>query len=201
MILDYDDGMTIEDAQSMFSTHRAIIATTRSHGKEKHGKVCDRFRVIMQCKTPITLQKDDYREMMRVVVDHFGSDSACINNDRFYFGNPEAQVEFTNGIELFDWEHYWRKAQVKKRIEQSEYEQYRKDFNVNGTADSKRRGRDTYADMHLREGARNVTLYKLAKFAERDGCACEDIVAEIYQRGLSVGMTEAELKLITREYR
>lgn len=201
MILDYDDGMTLDEARVRFATHRAIIATTRNHQKEKHGVTCDRFRVIMQCKSPILLQKDDYREMMRVVVESFKSDPACINNDRFYYGNPSADVEFTNGLEMFDWEHYWKKAQAKRRIEQIEYEQYRREYNVNGTADSKKRGRDTFAEKNLKEGSRNVTLYKIAKFAERDGVACEDIVAEIYDRGSAVGLTDAELKLITREYR
>jgi len=201
MILDYDDGLSIDDARKKFADVRAVIATTRNHRKEKNGKICDRFRVIMQCAKPIALQKDDYREMMRSVVEQFGSDPACINNDRFYYGAPDAEVEFTNGMTLFDWERFWYKAQAKRRTEQEEYDRYRVDYSLDGSADSKKRGRDTYADAHLMEGARNVTLYKLAKFAERDGCSRDEIVAEITQRGMSVGLTAEEIALITREYR
>jgi len=199
MVLDYDDGLTIDEALNRFATLRAVIGTTRSHQKEKNGKTCDRFRVVLQCK-PITLGAHEYKEMMREVVDVFGSDKACINIDRFYYGNPEATVYQSAGKELFDWEHYWERAQARMRREADEYSEYRATYNVNGTTDSKRKGRDTYASANLVNGARNVTLYKLAKFAERDGCSPDEIVSEIFERGLTVGLTEPELRLITREY-
>jgi len=200
ILLDFDEGMTIEEAANLFGQTRAIIGTTRSHRIEKNGKVSDRFRVALQCK-PVTLTAEEYKDMMRQVVDSFGADRACVDISRFYYGNPNADVYESAGTQLFDWEHYWAKAQAEKKRIDSEYTAYRTEYSVNGTPDSKKRGRDTFAEQYLKPGARNVTLYKIAKFAERDGVACEDIVAEVYERGLAVGMTEGEIALITREYR
>jgi len=192
--------MTIEEAANLFGQTRAIIGTTRSHRIEKNGKVSDRFRVALQCK-PVTLTAEEYKDMMRQVVDSFGADRACVDISRFYYGNPNADVYESAGTQLFDWEHYWAKAQAEKKRIDSEYTAYRTEYSVNGTPDSKKRGRDTFAEQYLKPGARNVTLYKLAKFAERDGCSRDEIVAEITQRGMSVGLTEGEIALITREYR
>jgi len=57
-------------------------------------------------------------------------------------------------------------------------------------------------------GQRDVTLYKLAKFAERDGLAPQDILAEIYERANYVNaaypsverITESDIKRICRDY-
>lgn len=48
LILDIDDGLTIIEAKETFKDYKYLIATTKSHQKEKSGKVCDRFRVILQ---------------------------------------------------------------------------------------------------------------------------------------------------------
>ena len=48
IILDIDDNLSIEDAKYIFKNYKTFICTTKSHQKDKHGKVCDRFRVILQ---------------------------------------------------------------------------------------------------------------------------------------------------------
>ena len=63
LILDVDDGMSIVDAKNLFKEYQYFICTTKSHQKEKKGKVCDRFRVILKAiNIPVG---DTYFEYMR----------------------------------------------------------------------------------------------------------------------------------------
>lgn len=71
VILDIDDGLTIKDCKMMFEAFTYIIATTKSHQKEKNGKICDRYRLILPTETPITLNKDDFSKMMEEVYKDF----------------------------------------------------------------------------------------------------------------------------------
>ena len=52
--LDVDDGCTLDEAKEIFKPYAHVIATSRSHQKEKNGKVCDRFRVVLVFSTKIT---------------------------------------------------------------------------------------------------------------------------------------------------
>src|SRR5690606_11197139 len=45
--LDFDKEYTLKQAKEDFSKFQCIIATTKSHRKEKNGEVHDRFRVIV----------------------------------------------------------------------------------------------------------------------------------------------------------
>lgn len=54
LVLDIDDGCTIEQATVDFKGLKAAIITSRNHQKEKNGKICDRFRVIICLSQPIT---------------------------------------------------------------------------------------------------------------------------------------------------
>ncbi len=58
IILDIDDGLSITEAKELFKEYKYLMATTKSHHKEKKGVVCDRFRVILESNNvPIG---DDY---------------------------------------------------------------------------------------------------------------------------------------------
>lgn len=114
VVLDFDDGMTLEDAKVKFGGIKSIIATTRNHQKEKNGIVCDRFRVVMPCR-PMTLCSASYAELMVTVIDVFGSDPSCKDISRMYYGNPDAEIWMSEGTELFDWEEYWHMAQARLR--------------------------------------------------------------------------------------
>ena len=58
IILDIDDGLTIEQAKQTFKDYKYFICTTKSHQKEKKGVTCDRFRVILESENIPT--GDDY---------------------------------------------------------------------------------------------------------------------------------------------
>ena len=48
LILDIDDGLTIDEAKKIFKDYMYLICTTKSHRKEKKGKIEDRYRVILK---------------------------------------------------------------------------------------------------------------------------------------------------------
>lgn len=47
LILDIDDGLTIQDAKEQFKSYEYLLATTKSHQIDKKGLKCDRFRIII----------------------------------------------------------------------------------------------------------------------------------------------------------
>lgn len=47
LILDVDDGCSIDEAKKIFKEYKYFICTTKSHRQDKKGVICDRFRVIL----------------------------------------------------------------------------------------------------------------------------------------------------------
>ena len=117
IILDIDDGLTIDEAKKVFMQFDYIIATTKSHQKEKNNKVCDRFRVILPTDKSIHLNKLEYSKMMEEVYqDYPFVDTVCKDASRFYFPSKDSEVYLHNGFCNFYWEDYHDKA-IKKSIE------------------------------------------------------------------------------------
>lgn len=50
LILDIDDGLSIQEAKSRFKRYKYFLCTTKSHQQEKKGVKCDRFRIILSAK-------------------------------------------------------------------------------------------------------------------------------------------------------
>lgn len=84
LVLDYDDGvMTLGDVVEWAKKHTHIIGTTKSHQKEKNGKTCDRFRVVVPWETRIT-DLNTYRQNMGRILSALSSDPACKDGARIY---------------------------------------------------------------------------------------------------------------------
>lgn len=64
IVLDIDEGATVEDAKLVFKDYKYVIYTTKSHMKDKHGKVCERFRIILPLKFTIGLNAEEYAKFM-----------------------------------------------------------------------------------------------------------------------------------------
>lgn len=88
--LDFDNGkMTLGEAihwaKSGGLAH--IIATTKSHQKEKSGLVCDRFRMIL--RSELCTSVDDFEYTMKVYSENLPCDPACKDGGRFYYPSVE----------------------------------------------------------------------------------------------------------------
>jgi len=180
IILDYDDGVTLSDAVEMFGRYVGIVATTRSHQKEKHGIVCDRFRVILPTLRPVKLDAVEYSKMMRDVINHYGTDKACKNMSRMYYGNPDAEVSFLDGSKLFDWEPFYQAARDKEQERQRERERYKQQ----DAAELDAAELDKYVNNVMRKnykpGARNNVLFWVARQLREAGyCDVAGKVAEL----------------------
>lgn len=92
--LDFDAGMTLEEAKSAFREYRHCIVTSRSHQKEKHGLVADRFRVVLQLAEPIKDSRDFYATWNSLQQMFPAIDPACKDASRmWYTGNDIVAVK------------------------------------------------------------------------------------------------------------
>lgn len=101
IILDFDDGMSLKEAYMLFAEYRALIVTTKSHQKDKHGLTCDRFRVIFPLVYSI-IDMNYYEELMREIISFYKSDRACSDSARYYSPNNDQIVHYTKGHQMFD---------------------------------------------------------------------------------------------------
>lgn len=87
LVLDIDDGIRIEDAIAELEARNLtfIIGTTKSHQKEKNGKVCDRFRVILPLNTEITSEAEYLATWHKAKSIFPQIDNSCKDVARFYF--------------------------------------------------------------------------------------------------------------------
>lgn len=91
--LDFDEGMSLLDASLKFASYKHIIATSRSHQKEKHGKVCDRFRVVLVLDRPIVSDSEYKATFFKLRESFPEADPRCQDASRFFYASP--------GIEFF----------------------------------------------------------------------------------------------------
>ena len=105
--LDFDEGITIEEAKEKFKDYWYVIYTSMNHQKEKHGlPACDRFRVVLKVKEPMPKEKGRYQEVMEKIALDLGADDACKDYSRYYRGNSEAEIWVNTEGDYFDWTFY-----------------------------------------------------------------------------------------------
>jgi hypothetical protein len=126
VFLDIDDGMTFIEAQTVFKDLQCFIFTTRSHQKDKKGRVCDRFRVAIKLDKPINLPVIDYKIAMQSIFDFFGNvDRATKDPARFYFSSPsDCDVWYSQGTEKLNWESLYKKQKSIRLIEDMKRKEY-----------------------------------------------------------------------------
>lgn len=125
VFLDIDDGMTLNEAQTMFADLKCFYTTTRSHQKEKVTKsgvvkpAIDRFRVAIKLDSPINLPDGEYQIAMQSIFDFYGSvDRATKDPARFYFSSPaDCEVWFSKGTTELNWRELYEKAKKIRAIE------------------------------------------------------------------------------------
>lgn len=80
-----DEQMSLAGALELFKDHKHIIATTRSHRREKHSVVADRFRVILFLRD-IIYDEVTYKNTWKSVYDRFSFiDERAKDAARLYF--------------------------------------------------------------------------------------------------------------------
>ena len=94
VMLDFDCGQCIEEVLSkeFIQKHGLFAYSTHSHVP---GEECQRFRVAIGLDTTIT-SRDHYESVIRYLVQLLGSDSACTDACRLYYGKPGAEITWLN---------------------------------------------------------------------------------------------------------
>lgn len=101
IILDIDDGQTLDEGIETFKGYKSLIVTTKSHQVDKKGLVADRYRVILPLNHTIT-NMDYYSRLMRVLTRFYRADVACSDSARYYSPNPKQEVYYSASEEYFD---------------------------------------------------------------------------------------------------
>lgn len=128
IFLDFDDGLSLDQAKKIFAEYRAIFYTTKSHGKLKGGTTCDRFRVILQADSMIELGADDYKLMMLEVARKYGADLQCCHISARFMGYSKSEVSRSLGDRCIDWRQFYQVAKSKKSLQNMIIERKVKDF-------------------------------------------------------------------------
>ena len=186
LIFDFDDGTSIDMAKDIFVDFSYIIATTRSHQKEKNGKVCDRFRLVLPCETNFQVSIQEYKDLMRELIERYGADPACKDVSRFYFGFKDSQIQFNFG-RLFDIQDEIQKLNKKKQIraEMLAKKEVKKVEFEGHKIDTLREISKTPAMLKVLKfydrfipGQRNTALFSMAKYLQESGMTDDEVISE-----------------------
>lgn len=160
-----NDNYTIDQAVEKFNQYKHIIMPSKSHRKEKNGKIADRFRVILFLESPITDQKD-FTATWKTIYDSYpAADRACKDASRFYFPSPEPFSIKENG-KLWPVCKYIEP--VKKDIQNNI-----DDINKLGQLS---RNTLNFFMTGAPAGMRNTTLFKAAKDMQEQGYTESNVI-------------------------
>lgn len=100
LVLDVDEGLTLEEAKLLFKEYRHAICTSKSHQVEKNGKIGDRFRVIIPLSRIIT-SKEEYSSTWAEAYKRWPFiDKSCKDPARFYYISKEVIEVVEEGREI-----------------------------------------------------------------------------------------------------
>jgi hypothetical protein len=167
VILDIDGGCELETAKALFSDYTYLIATTRSHQKDKNGKIEDRFRIILPMEYALDLEAETYSKMMKNLFDDLPINVDRLHDaGRMFFGasgeywyntgemlNCDKYIDYTQEKEIYDKEG----AKLSKK-------------NINGISQ--------YIIRNQHNGRNNV-LAKLSLLLMDSGYTHEEAKAEV----------------------
>lgn len=104
LVLDFDEpgDETMEQINNSFSDHKRIIATTKSHQKDKNGMICDRFRLIIPFNETITDYRTYKATYQKALVRFPWADKSCLDGARFFY--PCNEIIYIDRESEFKWD-------------------------------------------------------------------------------------------------
>lgn len=105
VVLDFDGGMPLEEAQELFRPYKRVIALTRNHMVPKHEEIKPRFRVYLKLSSCV-LDLSQYRAISKALLDeHKAADQVVKDGARMLYEAREV-VEVSDEGEEIDVEWY-----------------------------------------------------------------------------------------------
>lgn len=116
--LDIDNGenevqMSLDEAKAAFKDYKHIIMPTKSHQKDKHGIVADRFRVILFMSKPIENHNDYVATWSMLKEKYPAIDRQCKDPARFWYPSNSVVSQNDEG-KLIEPVKYVEKKEVIK---------------------------------------------------------------------------------------
>jgi hypothetical protein len=210
LMLDFDDGVSMNYLMENFKNVTYLLATTKSHQKEKNGLVCDRFRLIFPLSECLNITIDEYKIMMNLLITRYGADKSCKDIARFYYGNPTSETFINKGKNIFDWQCVLKQALFLHKHETKEKEIQKKPMQYTGNisnnlCDTKKEWFEKYSatqqmlnyfrfNQKFSEGGRNQFLYSVARHLQEEGCNSDFIKSEtLWINSQGQGISEIEI--------
>jgi len=187
VIIDIDEGMDMATAKIMFSNYKCMIATTKSHQKDKNGKVCDRFRLIFITDRTIKLDSELYSRFMANVYESLGvpADESCKDSSRFYYG-AEGEHWYSEGTKLLE---------ISDLIPDTTKEKERKVL-LSSSGIGSTDGLERYLLEEAIKGNRNHQCLKYAGFLYSNGYSLDDAKEKVlaFNDKMPESLPEKEIK-------
>lgn len=94
MVLDVDEGSTLEQAQAILKDYSYHIYTTKRHSNNQH-----RFRIVLPLSHKLYMKRDDYTQFMRNFAEWFplALDDSTFQRCKKWLTNNKAQVISNSG--------------------------------------------------------------------------------------------------------
>lgn len=96
LILDIDEGCTLEQAIELFKPYKFLLVTTKSHQKEKNGVVCDRFRIFLPLDNIIHIREHMEQLYIDAIRKYPFIDEKCKNVSRLFYASPADALVYRN---------------------------------------------------------------------------------------------------------
>lgn len=158
---------TIEEAKAHFAEYRHIIMPSKSHQKDKNGRVADRFRVVLFLESPIGDAKDFTATWGDLFKFYPAADRACQDASRFFYPSPQAYSVNEQG-------RSWPVTQYVEPV--------REDIDIAlSTGDKGQLSRETlnFLTYGAMPGQRNPKLFKAAKDMQEQGFTVDECKARV----------------------
>jgi hypothetical protein len=168
------DNYTIDGAVEMFKDYKHIIAPSKSHRKDKHGKVADRFRVILYLSEPITNAKDFTATWHAIHKVYPAIDSACKDASRYFYPSPEVYSKNPTG-KLWPVSQYVEEQpkdlDIDNFLGKGQLSALTMDFLLNGAPKGKRNDRLFKASKDMQEQGytKDECIQRVAKMIASGG--------------------------------
>lgn len=189
---DFDEGFTIEQAQEILKPFTYILYTTKSHKEENH-----RFRVILPTKHKFYVNPEQHKGLIENIAKLLNLPSYDVstrNISRLWFTNPNAVVLKNEG-ELLDVLCCIPETNSERYIAKAESE------NIDDiTKDKRIQGMVRWTLANGYKGNRNISLYRLMKFAEDISGSIDEAREVTYRTNamLQEPLSEKEIQKLLR---
>ena len=197
--LDIDGGWSLEKAKG-FLDHfgrSSLITTTKSHQKDKEGKVEDRFRIVLLLNKTHLFTIEEFKEFTARIQKLFRNkpDPACNEPGRFFYGNPAGQYWYNDATRM------WTSDDLPT-IKKATYQQTGMSASDKET-ELRIGGIERVVVQEGTPGNRNRILFWAMKTLEDIGLSKGQVIQTVnYLNGkLSDPLQEREIKILTRDHR